>query len=298
MAIDYQTIKNWHFPDVEQTYTEKDAMLYALGVGLGNEPTNPAQLKFLYENDADFQVLPTMAIVLAGPGFWAQNPETGLTWKTILHGEQGLTLHKPLPRSGTVIGKTNVTEILDKGEGRGALIFTERNLWNKDNGDHLATLSGTSFARSDGGFEGPKGPQPQPHPIPDREPDAYVDVPTQVGAALLYRLSGDYNPLHADPEVAKTANFERPILHGLGTLGIATHALLKQYCGSDGSRLESLHIRFSSPVLPGQTIRVESWQQGQDEQGNELISFRARITETNAIVLNNGQLTLKAAQGE
>lgn len=292
MAIDYDTIKNWHFPDVEQFYTEKDAILYALGVGLGNEPTNPQQLKFLYENDANFQVLPTMAIVLAGPGFWAQNPASGITWKTILHGEQGLTLHKPLPRAGTVIGKTRVTEVLDKGERRGALIFTERGLWDKANGDHLATLSGTSFARSDGGFGGPSGPQPQPHPIPEREPDAIIDVPTNVGAALLYRLSGDYNPLHADPEVANTANFERPILHGLGTLGIATHALLKQHCEAEGHRLASLHVRFSSPVLPGQTIRVESWQDGLDDEGNQLISFRARLTETDAVVLNNGRLTL------
>ena len=298
MAIDYDTIKNWHFPDVEQTYSEKDAILYALGVGLGNEPTHPGPLKFLYENDPDFQVLPTMAIVLAGPGFWAQNPATGITWKTILHGEQGLTLHKPLPPAGTMIGKTRVTEILDKGEGRGALIFTERSLWDKASGDHLATMSGTSFARSDGGFGGPEVPQPQPHPIPDRDPDAFVDVPTQLSAALLYRLSGDYNPLHADPEVARAANFERPILHGLGTLGIAAHALLKQYCDADGTRLHSLQIRFSSPVLPGQTIRVESWREGHDSEGNELIAFRARLTETDAVVLNNGRLTLKTGAPE
>ena len=295
MAIVYETIKNWHFPDVEQTYTEKDAILYALGVGLGNEPTNPEQLKFLYENDPHFQVLPTMAIVLAGPGFWAQNPASGINWKTILHGEQGLVLHKPLPAAGTVIGKTRVTEVLDKGEGKGALIFTERSLWDKVSGDHLATLSGTSFARSDGGFGGPKGPQPKPHPIPEREPDAFVDVPTQVGAALLYRLSGDYNPLHADPEVARSANFERPILHGLGTLGVATHALLQQYCDADATRLHTLQIRFSSPVLPGQTIRVESWREGSDQDGHDDIAFRARLTETDAVVLNNGRLTLKAA---
>lgn len=298
MAIDYETIKNWHFPDVEQSYTEKDAILYALGVGLGNEPTNPDQLKFLYENDPTFHVLPTMAIVLAGPGFWAQDPATGITWKTILHGEQGLILHKPLPRAGTVIGKTRVTEILDKGEGKGALIFTERSLWDKTSGEHLATLSGTSFARSDGGFGGPNVPQPKPHPIPERDPDEFIDVPTNVGAALLYRLSGDYNPLHADPEVAAAANFERPILHGLGTLGIAAHALLKQHCESDGSRLDALQIRFSSPVLPGQTIRVESWFEGLDSNGNQLISFRARLTETDAVVLNNGRLTLKAPAPE
>jgi len=292
VAIDYDTIKNWHFPDVEQSYTEKDAILYALGVGLGNEPTNPQQLKFLYENDANFQVLPTMAIVLAGPGFWAQDPASGITWKTILHGEQGLTLHKPLPRAGTMTGKTRVTEVLDKGEGRGALIFTERELWDKDCGELLATLSGTSFARSDGGFGGPSGAQPQPHPIPEREPDAVIDVPTSVGAALLYRLSGDYNPLHADPEVARTANFERPILHGLGTLGVAAHALLKQHCEAEGNRLTSLNVRFSSPVLPGQTIRVESWQDGLDDEGKQLISFRARLVETGAVVLNNGRLTL------
>lgn len=292
MAIDYDKIMNWPFEDVEQSYTEKDAILYALGVGLGNEPTNPDQLKFLYENDANFQVLPSMAIVLAGPGFWAQNPESGINWKTILHGEQGMVLHQPLPRAGTVIGRTRVTEVLDKGEGKGALIYTERTLKNKASGDLLATLSGTSFARSNGGFGGPKVAQPQPHAMPEREPDTLIDVPTAVGAALLYRLSGDYNPLHADPEVARTAKFERPILHGLGTLGIATHALLKQHRASDANSLRSLNVRFSSPVLPGQTIRVESWHDGTDENGDELISFRARLVETDAVVLNNGRLTL------
>ena len=292
MAIDYDKIMNWPFEEVEQSYTEKDAILYALGVGLGNEPTNPDQLKFLYENDPDFQVLPTMAIVLAGPGFWVQNPESGINWKTILHGEEGMVLHQPLPKSGTVIGKTRVTEILDKGEGKGALIYTERTLKDKGSGDLLATLHRTSFARSDGGFGGSPGPQPQPHPIPEREPDDVVDVPTHVGAALLYRLSGDYNPLHADPEVASSAGFERPILHGLGSLGFAIHALLKQHRDSDANSLRSLNIRFSKPVLPGQTIRVESWREGNDDQGDELISFRARLVETDAVVLNNGRLSL------
>jgi acyl dehydratase len=295
MAIDYEKIKNWPIADAEQTYTEKDAILYAMGLGLGTDPTDPKQLKFLYENAEDFQVLPTMAIVLATPGFWAQNPETGITWKTILHGEQGLTLHQPLPRAGAVIGKTRVTEILDKGEGRGALILTERSLWDKSSGAHLATLNGTSFARSDGGFGGPRGPQPAPHTLPERTPDAFIDVPTLPGAALLYRLSGDYNPLHADPQVAKTAKFERPILHGLCTMGLAVHALLQQYCESDAERLESVRVRFSSPVLPGQTIRVESWR---EHQNTNIVSFRARITQTDAIVINNGKLTLKTTEPE
>ncbi len=282
MAFSYEKIKNWLFKEAEQTYTVKDSIIYALGIGIGHDPLDEGQLPFIYE-EAEFQAVPTMAVVLAGPGFWARDPETGIDWRKILHGEQGVVIHRPLPPNATVTGRTRVTEILDKGPGKGALIYTERNLTDKATGELLATLTSTTFARGNGGFGGPSGPQPQPHEVPDREPDAVCDLPTQPQAALLYRLSGDPNPLHVDPSVATSVGFKAPILHGLCTLGVAGHAVLRTYCGYDATRFKSLKLRFSSPVYPGETIRTEMWRDG------STVSFRSRVLERDVLVLNNGR---------
>ena len=249
MAIDYDKLLNWPFPDVEHTYAAKDAILYALGLGLGMDPTNEDQLAFLYEDR--LRVLPTMCVVLGIPGFWLRNPETGVDWVKILHGEQGLRIDRPLPPQGTVVGRTRVSAIIDKGADKGALIYTERTVIDKATGESLATLTSTTFARGDGGFSGPTRPTPAPHPIPQRKPDSVCDLPTLPQAALIYRLSGDPNPLHADPEVARKAGFEAPILHGLCTLGVAGHAVLKTYCGYDPARFKSLGAPLLRPGLSG-----------------------------------------------
>lgn len=285
MAIDYEKIKNWPFDPVEQTYTEKDSILYALGLGLGADPLDQGQLHFVFEEDG-FSALPTMAAVLGTPGFWVRDPETGIDWKKILHGEQGIELHRPLPPAATVIAKTRVTEIIDKGEGKGALIYTEREISDKDSGEKLATLTSTTFGRGDGGFGGPDVAQPQPHTLPDREPDDICDLPTAPQAALIYRLSGDPNPLHADPKVAAAAGFDAPILHGLCTLGVAGHAVLKTCCDYDPARFKSLNLRFSAPVYPGETIRTEMWRDG------GVVSFRAKVVERDVMVLNNGRVEI------
>jgi len=285
MALDYEKIKNWPFQEVEQTYTAKDTILYALGIGMGYEPLNTQQLNYVYE-EASFTAVPTMAVVLAGPGFWVRNPNSGIAWQKILHGEQGLEIHKPLPPAATVVATTRVSEILDKGADKGALIYTERQLRNKATGDLLATLTSTSFARGDGGFAGKSGPQPEPHAIPDRAPDSVCDLPTLPQAALIYRLSGDPNPLHADPKVAEMAGFKAPILHGLCSLGVAGHAVLKTYCNYDAAKFKSLKLRFASPVYPGETIRTEMWQDG------SIVSFRAKVVERDVVVLNNGRVEI------
>ncbi len=288
MALNYDTIMNWPFEEVEQSYAVKDSILYALSVGFGHDPMDTHQLRFVFE-ETDFQVTPTMAVVLSRPGFWSRDPKTGLDWKKILHGEQGMTIHKPLPPSATVVAKTRITQILDKGEGKGALLFTERDLVDKSTGDKLATLTATSFARGNGGFGGPGGPQPEPHPIPDREPDQVCDFPTLSQSALLYRLAGaDPNPLHANPEVATAAGFKMPILHGLCTYGVAGHALIKACCNYDATRLRSMNLRFSSPVYPGETIRTEMWKE------DSLVSFRARVLQRDIVVLNNGRAEIAA----
>jgi acyl dehydratase len=281
MAIDYQRLKNWNFPEIEHSYRAKDTILYALGVGLGADPMDREQLRFVYEEG--LKALPTMAVVLAYPGFWAKNPETGIDWKQVLHGEQELILHQPLPAAATVIGKTVIEEIIDKGPGKGALLYSRREVRDKETGALLASLGSTSFLRGNGGFGGPSGPTKPVHSLPERAPDLVCDLPTLPQAALIYRLSGDYNPLHADPDVAAAAKFPRPILHGLCTFGVAGHALLRTLCGYDPTRLRRMAVRFSAPVFPGETVRTEIWREGEGRFG-----FRCRIPERDIIAINNG----------
>ncbi|HEV3186125.1 MAG TPA: MaoC/PaaZ C-terminal domain-containing protein [Xanthobacteraceae bacterium] len=284
MPINYATLKSWPFADVEHSYTARDTMLYALGLGCGSDPTDPDDLRFVFEEN--LLALPTMAVVLGGPGFWIRNEKTGADWRKILHGEQGLTLHRPLPAAGTVIGRTRIKDIIDKGRERGALMFTERSITDKATGAPIATLASTTVMRGDGGFGGPSGPTPEPHRLPARAPDAALDIATLPQAALIYRLSGDMNPLHADPKVAAAAGFARPIMHGLCSFGIAGRALVKLACGSDPGRLAHMQVRFTAPAYPGETIRTEIWRDGAE------ISFRARAVERDAVILSNGLATL------
>lgn len=280
--IDYDALMRREFPVVEQAYTEKDSILYALGLGLGTDPLSSSHLRATYERAEGFGALPAMVNVLAYPGFWAMQPDTGLTWQKILHGEQSLTLHAPLPASGTVLGKTRVTGIVDKGADKGALLYSEREITDKATGTKIATIASTSFARGDGGFGG-SDDKPRPvHQMPEGAPDTTYDFKTPEGAALVYRLSGDLNPLHADPAVARQAGFERPILHGLCTLGVASWSLTEALAGGDFAALKHLQLRFSAPVFPGETIRTEMWGSGGE------VSFRARVVERDVVVLNNG----------
>ena len=282
MAFEYNKLKNWSFEEVTQTYTAKDSILYALGVGLGADPMDEEQLSYVFEESERFSALPTMAVVLGSPGFWSRDPETGIDWVRVLHGEQKLELHNPIPASATIKAQSKVTGLVDKGAGKGALILTERILKNAESGVKLATLTSTTFARGNGGYGGPSDEAPSPHKLPEREPDIVTDLPTLDRAALIYRLSGDYNPLHASPSVAKSAGFEKPILHGLCSLAVAGHAILKSCCNYDASRFKSLQLRFSAPVYPGETIRTEMWK----EDG--LVSFRSKVIERDIVVLNNG----------
>ncbi len=287
MAIDYDRLMGLKIPDRTQTYTARDTALYALGLGVGLDPMRAADLPFVYESG--MQALPSMAVVLAHPGFWVRDIETGIDWVKVVHGEQGLTLHKPLPYEGQVTGQNRVTEVIDKGEGRGALIYTERKLFDVSSGDLLATVRQVTFARGDGGFGGPARPQPAPHTMPDREPDLVRDMPTSPQGALIYRLSGDLNPLHADPAVAEKAGFPRPILHGLATYGIAGRALVEAVADNDASRLTRLDARFTAPVFPGETFRTEIWRDG------ATVSFRVRCVERDIIAINNGRAELREA---
>jgi acyl dehydratase len=281
MPIVYDKLLALKIPEIEHSYGAKDCMLYALGVGLGLDPTDEQQLAFVYEKS--LKVLPTMAVVIGYPGFWAKELDTGIDWVKVVAGEHALTLHRPLPPSGTVVSRTRVVEIVDKGAGKGAIVYSERVIDDKATGARIATIMQTTVARGDGGFGGPPREQRPVHPIPERMPDLTCDLPTRPEAALIYRLSADPNPLHADPAVAKAAGFPRPILHGLATFGVAGHAILKGLCGYDPATLTAIQGRFSAPVFPGETIRTELWRDG------SVVSFRARVVERDAIALNNGR---------
>lgn len=286
MAIDRDRLLSWEFPDVVQTYTRRDTMLYALGLGIGADPLDRAQLAFVYEDG--LKALPSMGVTLGYPGLWLSDPKTGVDWRKVLHGEQGLHIFRSLPTAGTVIGRTRVVDVVDKGAGKGALVLSERDILDQATEDLLCRLTSTSFLRGDGGFGGPSRPTPPAHSVPERTPDIEIACPTLPQAALIYRLSGDYNPLHADPDVARVGGFDRPILHGLCTFGVASYAVLVGAAGRDPDRLASLDVRFTAPVYPGETITTQIWT-GEDG----VVSFRSRVRERNLVVLNNGRATLR-----
>ena len=281
MPIDYEKLINWKIPEVGQQFTRRDTMLYALGVGLGADPCDASELKFVYEQN--LQALPTMAIILGYPGPWHAHPDTGVTRSHVVHGEQSFVIHQPLPVEGEIVGLTRITGIVDKGKDKGALVMTECTVRDKASGNALCTQTSTSFCRADGGFGGPAGPTKTPHPIPATQPDAVCDLPTLPQAALIYRLSGDYNPLHAEPAAAQKAGYPRPILHGRCTFSVAGHAILKTCCGYDPARFRSMAGRFSSPVYPGETIRTEIWRNG------SIVSFRSMVPARGVTVLTNGR---------
>lgn len=277
-------LEGYRFPEVFQSYATRDCILYALGVGFGENPTNRAELPFVFE-EPELKVVPSMAAVLAGPGFWARDPDTGIDWQRFLHAEQEVVLHRPLPPEAWVRAKTKVTRIIDKGADKGALIYLERAI--QDEQGELATVRVVNFARGNGGCGGDMGPQPAPHIVPEGPPQTSFETHIDPRSALFYRLSGDPNPLHVDPDMAAAAGFERPILHGLCSFGIATRALLASYCDYDPGRLKAIRLRFSKPVYPGETMRVEMWRSG------ETVSFRARVADRDVIALDHGRAEIR-----
>lgn len=277
MAIDYENLLNFPIPEVRQTLTRRDTVFYALSIGFGYDPMDERQLDFV-DHHRNLQAVPSMAAVLCHPGFWLRDPRTGVDAVRLVHGEQEIEIHKPLPVEGVLVGRTRVIGIVDKGEGKGALLYSEKQV-RDEVGSLIASARATTFLRGDGGFGGPSGPIKPPHPVPEGTPDIVIDLPTRPEQALYYRLNGDDNPLHADPAVAAKAGFPRPILHGLCTLGVVTHALLRGLADYRADRLRRLGLRFSAPVFPGETIRTEIWHSG---------AFRARVVERDVIVVNNG----------
>ena len=282
MAINYDHLMSLKTTGQEFEYGDTETMLYALGVGFGRDPMDKAELPFVYEKD--LQTVPSMATVIS----WGAGPmrDSGINYLMVVHGEQKLALHKPLPVAAKISADTRVVGAWDKGEGKGAIIVTETVITDRESKDKLCTLTSTTFARGDGGFGGPREGAPEPHKLPERAPDMTVEADTRPDQAFIYALSGDRNPLHRDPDVAKAAGFEKPILHGLCTYGTCCRAIITHVCDYDASKITGFDVRFSSPVYPGETIVVDIWKDGSE------ISFRARVKERDVTVINNGKCTL------
>jgi acyl dehydratase len=255
MPIQPERLLNHRFAEIGHSYDRRDAILYALGLGLGQHPCNRGDLRYLLETD--LAVLPTFAVTLASPGMWIAAPEFGVDFAKLVHAEQAARFHAPLPPAAEVVGRAKVTALHDRGPGRGAVLVLERSI-SSQTGVLYCTLQQTLLLRGDGGYGG-AAPPTAPSLIPDRPADADVRVQVSLRAALIYRLSGDKNPLHVDPGAARRAGFDRPILHGLASYGMAAIAA----AGANGQApvdVTAVQCRFSGVVFPGDLIDFQIWK--------------------------------------
>lgn len=270
--------------DLPFNYTEADAIRYALSVGFGRDPLDTGELPYVFEGQW-FKTVPTLATVLVPDMF---PPDLGWDFEKVLHAEQRLSIYRPLPAAAELRINKRIAAIHDRGKDKGAMLYMEAEGRLASDDTVLFTSGATVLARGDGGCGGGRGDAPTPHRIPSREPDLLCLSPTEPHQALMYRLNGDLNPLHADPALARRAGFERPILHGLCTYGIACHAILETVLDYDYTLIAEFDARFSSPVLPGDTIATDIWQDG------NLLSFRCRAVERDLTVIKNGRCLLRA----
>ncbi|MCK1312895.1 MaoC/PaaZ C-terminal domain-containing protein [Bradyrhizobium sp. 23] len=285
MAIDYPAVLKLKSKRAPYSWTDREVMLYALGIGMGSDPLNERELQFVNEAFATskpLKVVPTFASVCvwgASPGYMALNRVL------IVDAERDIRFHKPMPVAANVSAEACVRGVYDKGKDKGAIIQNEVVVRDRA-GDKIATIVSSTFARGDGGFDGPSAGMPEPHQVPRRTPDRSVEIPTRPDSALIYRLSGDRNPLHTDPEFARLAGFPRPILHGMCTYGLTCRAVLQTYADYDPSAFHRHRARFSAPVFPGETVTIHLWKEGNS------ISFEAQVRERQVTVARNGQAVL------
>ncbi len=290
MPLNAQRLLDFQLGPERVQLSAHSTILYALGGGFGHDPADREQLRYVYEKD--LRASPTMACVIGQAGPWIhRHPDFGVTKSAIVHGEQGFTMHSTLPTQGPVIALTSVTEVVDKGPERGALVLSRTELSNED-GELLATSASTLLCRADGGFAGAsqvQQPTASSRELPSRAPDLVCDLPTIAQQALIYRLSGDDHALHVDPDFAREAGFDRPILHGNCTFAIAGHALLRTCCAYEASQLRAMACRFTAPVYPGETVRTEIWRD------KTSLQFRCVVPERDVVVLSNGSARLREA---
>ncbi len=284
MTLDIKKLTGSETLDLEHQYTVDDCILYALSLGFGDTASDRKALPYVYEGEGLMQTVPTMASVLVPDMF---PPDLGWDYGQVLHVDQRLQIFRPLPAAAELLIDKRISDIFDLGEKLGALVMFEAEGRRKKDGSVLFQVGSTIMARGDGGFGGQKGSMPKAHRIPKREPDLVCDIETGGSQALLYRLNGDRNPLHADPAVARKAGFDRPILHGLCSYGIACHAILKTICEYDHTLIAEFDARFSQPVLPGDTVTTEMWQDG------NTVSFQCSVKDRDAVVVKNGKCVLR-----
>ena len=283
MSLDYEKLLATSVSGLELRYGDTETMLYAQSIGFGRDPLDRKELAYVYEQSGPLLTVPTMASAIIPEMF---PPDLGWDYSQVLHVEQRLQLYRPLPAAADLRIDKRVAEVFDRGPKHGALFFFEAEGRFAKDDTVLFSLGSTVLARGDGGFGGPTGSGPKPHRVPRRDPDLSCDSITRRDQALLFRLNGDRNPLHADPAKAEKAGFSVPILHGMCTYGIACRAILRTICDYDYTLIESFDARFSAPVLPGETITTDMWQDG------NVVSFQGSVKERNCIVLKNGKCTL------
>lgn len=288
MPIDYERLLDWKIPDARQSYGLRDTIFYALSVGLGADPLDAGQVRYVYEKE--LVALPSMVTALAAPGGWLRDPGTGVTSVGLLAAEQSFEIHRPLPVSGTVTGTSRVVEVADLGAERGAAICTEREVRDEAGGELIATVRATTVSRKDGGFGGPPRRQRPRTGMPERAPDASWELRAPGNAALLYRLHNPLDPrhpdMHADLELMRQLGHPQPTLHGLYMMGLACHGLLRGLCGYDAAKLRGMGARFSALGYVGETLRTEMWREGGE------VRFQCRAVERDKIVLSNGRASL------
>ncbi|WP_027947086.1 MaoC/PaaZ C-terminal domain-containing protein [Amycolatopsis taiwanensis] len=267
------------------SWTATDVLLYHLALGAGAHPTDERELHYTYERD--LRVLPTFATVAASAGRHetprVSFPGVEIDLAKVVHGTQSVTVHRPIPVAGDAVARGRIVDVLDKGKA--AVIVSETVVTGTD-GSPLWTAQSSLFARGEGGFGGKRGSADKVE-LPAREPDAVIDTPTLPQQALLYRLCGDCNPLHADPEFARAAGFEVPILHGLCTYGVVAKAVTDAMLEADVTRVSSFSARFAGIVLPGETLRTRVWQ-----DGSRLILTTTAPGRDDAPVLSDAVLTV------
>jgi acyl dehydratase len=285
MPIKYEELMAMKNLGQKYNYGDREVMLYAYGIGMGGDPMDEKELAFVNEAAAaprPLKVVPTFASVAA----WGAGPgEMNLNRVMVVDGERDITFHNPLSTAAHITADSSVLAVFDKGKDKGAVIRHQTVLKNSD-GEPLATLVASRFARGDGGFGGPSEGQPEPHAVPSRTPDRMIDISTRPDQALIYRLCGDRNPLHSDPEFARRAGFPRPILHGMCTYGITCRGILQTYADYDPAAFKRHAARFSSPVYPGEIVTLEMWKDG------DVISFEAKVKARGVTVIKNGMTVL------
>ncbi len=283
MPIDVAAAVGAELAPTTFSWSDEDIILYHLGIGAGGAPTDPDELRYCYEGD--LHVLPTYATIPQFSMMMSLGLVEGvdIDLSRVLHGEHEITLHRPIPTTGTVTQSGVVTDVFDKGKG--ALVMLEIVSTLERTGEPIFTNRAGVFIRGEGGFGGDPGPS-SPAQAPDREPDHVVESSTLPQQALLYRIaSGDRNPLHVDPGFAAFAGYERPILHGLCTYGIVGKAVVDRVLGSDPTRVRSFRARFSGVVFPGETLLTRIWVE------RDRLFLVAEAVERGVVVLSSAVMT-------